>query len=412
MKIKEPLAGQSMLLITAALTGHVFNYAFHMISGRMLSGSEYGLMMALFGMVNLLLMPMSALGLALTRTVAVDVKDQQGRGLLNLVRKWSGGMILSAGLLLLAAVLAVGILEDTFNVSRSAPFLLAALIPGFNLLLTLSGSLLQGLQRFKGLALRNGMLFVLRALLVAGCLALGWRAAGWALLAHILGMAGSLAVALWYVWPAVPRENLHPAPATGPILLQSLKAFPVLMGFSILMSADVILARRFFDPEVAGRFAQAATLGRMILWLPLPIAQVMFPKVVREGTASSAQRNTLRKAMAYSLVLVAAAGAAAWLFAPLALRIVYGIGAPSPEQIGWLRGIALAMTPLGPVYLLLQYELARGEILRMLHFCILALLFPLGVIFYRHESPSDIIWLLSIANGLALVSSLPLLRKS
>ncbi len=406
MRIKGQFESQSLMLITAAMVGHVGNYAYHMITGRLLSATEYGLLMALFGMINILLIPMSALGLALTRAVSVDLHQQKGQGLPALTRKWAKGMSLTAlGFLILAWIFAQP-LQSALGFNRLAPILLAACIPGFNLLLTLCGALLQGLQQFKGLALRGSMLFVLRALLVSACLLLGWKAAGWALLAHLLGMLGAFAVGVWFLWSKLPTTSTAPSPPTSPILFQALKAFPILLAFSTLMTADVILARSYFDPDLSGRFAQAATLGRMILWLPLPIAQVLFPKVVREGEASPAQRKTLRKAMGYTLSMVLAASALAWIFAPLALRIVFGITDAPATQIFWLRGVALAMAPLGPVYLLMQYELARGKIQRMLPLWFLAPAFLIASIFL-HESPAQLIYLLMGINGLALLSCLP-----
>ncbi|MGA0334343.1 MAG: hypothetical protein ACO3NW_10350, partial [Kiritimatiellia bacterium] len=180
--------------------------------------------------------------------------------------------------------------------------------------------------------------------------------------------------------------------------------------FSTLMTADVILAKRYFDPLVAGQFAQAATLGRMILWLPLPIAQVMFPKVVHEGSARPEQRRTLFKALAYTLLLILLTLTAGWFAAPLLLKAVYGLEALPPGQLQWFRSTAIAMALLGPVYMLLQYELARGKIRRMLPLCLLAPLFPLGA-HYLHQSPQQLLSLLIGLNAAALLSCLPALRK-
>ncbi|MDF3130621.1 hypothetical protein P0Y35_15540 [Kiritimatiellaeota bacterium B1221] len=410
MKRKDPFESQSLMLIAAAMVGHVGNYAYHLITGRLLSTTEYGLLMALFGLINILLIPMSALGLALTRTVAVDIHQQNGSGLPALTRNWARGMILCAGGFILFAWMFARPLQTALGFNRVAPILLAACIPGFNLLLTLCGALLQGLQQFKGLALRGSMLFVIRALLVSACLLLGWRAAGWALLAHLLGMCGAFAVSVGFLWSKIPKTPTRPAPSTTPILYQALKAFPILLAFSTLMTADVILARSYFPPDLSGRFAQAATLGRMILWLPLPIAQVLFPKVVRENDATPAQRKTLRKAMGYTVGMVVAATAVAWIVPSLALRIVFGIANAPAEQIFWFRGVALAMAPLGPVYLLMQYELARGKIQRMLPLCLFAPAFLTASLFF-HESPRQLILLLMFTNLLALISALPQLFR-
>jgi len=410
MTVRDHLEKQSLMLIAAAMVGHIGNYAYHVITGRMLSAKEYGLLMALFGIINLFLIPMAAVSLVLARAVAIQIQDHRGGGITDLFRKWALGMaLISIGYLLLAWSFAPT-LQKAFGFNRLAPVLIAAFILGINLFLTLSGALLQGLQEFKGLALRGSLLFGLRALLVGSCLLLGWRAAGWALLAHVAGMIGALILSLVYVIPKLSESDPTPAPSALPLLRKMLEAAPILFTFSILMTADVILAKRYFDPELAGQFAQAATLGRMILWLPLPIAQVLFPKVVREGNATDSQRHTLFKAMSYTLILIAGTLAVGCFGASYALKIVYGIANPPSEQIAWFRGIAIAMALLGPVYLLLQYELARGKIFRLLPLCLLGPAFPLGVHFF-HQSPEVLIRILLLINSGALLSSLWVLRQ-
>ncbi|WFB35367.1 hypothetical protein P3T73_14490 [Kiritimatiellota bacterium B12222] len=407
---KDQLEKQSLMLMSATMVGHVGNYAYHLITGRLLSETEYGLLMALFGMINLVLIPMSALGLSLTRAVSVNVETYQGGGVRQLTRHWGIGMGITALALFGVAYSFASPLQSSFGFNRLAPILLAACIPGLNLFLTLTGSLLQGLQNFKGLALRGSLLFILRALLVAACLLLGWKAAGWALLAHLLGMAGALSLSLFILYRHFPRSSNDPCPAPSPILRQALETLPVLLAFSTLMTADVILARKYFGEHLSGQFAQAATLGRMVLWLPLPIAQVMFPKVVRNGQASPAQRKILFKAFGYTLLLVTLTLIVGCLFAPLGLKMVYGIATPSASQIAWFRGTALAMALLGPVYLLLQYELARGHIKKLLPLCLLAPVFPIGVYFY-HPDPSSMVRILISLNALALLSGLWVLKK-
>jgi O-antigen/teichoic acid export membrane protein len=403
MKSSDRLEWHSLLLLGATALGHVGNSAYHWISGRLLSDNEYGLLMALFGLVNLLLLPMGALGLSLTRAVTPIAQD--GGTLRALLRRWTLLLSASAAALLLLGLACAPLLGAQLGFERLAPGLLAAAIPGLNLLLTLSGSGLQGLQRFGQLALRGSLLFAARAALVGACLQLGYRAAGWALLAHVLGMILALAYSAWALQRALPESRPAPPKPLPPVLRGSLDALPALLAFSALLSLDAPLARRFFTPDIAGQFAQAAVIGRMILWLPLPIAQAMFPKVVRPGAASPAQAHTLRKALLYSGALTLAALAACWVFAPLALRLMYGIASPAPAQIGWLRGMGLAMAPLSLVYLLLQYELACGQPRRLLPLCLCALAYPIATAFH-HPHPDALIRNLLFATSAALIAVL------
>ena len=354
----------SLAMMIATGIGHAGNYIYHMVAGRMMSANEYGLLMALFGAVNVVLLPMAALHLALGRAFAVGARQGAAP---RVFRLWFRRLLAaSAALTGLALALAPRI-QEVVGVERLAPVLLAACVPAFNLFLVLTGAGLQGLQRFSLLALRGGVLFGTRALLIGLCLGVGFRAAGWALLAHLLGMAAAFGFSLWGLRHDLrPRSEERPAPAASPpVGKNALAALPVLAAFALLMTGDVLLVRAWFPADVSGHFAQAATLGRMILWLPLPIANAMFPKVVRTGSGSSEHRKTALQAVGITLALTALALAGAWGLAPWGFRLVYGIAQPSAEQIDWLRRIALAMAPLPPLHVWIHYELARGSIRRL-----------------------------------------------
>jgi len=400
-KGNDQLERQSLFLIAGALVGHVGNYAYHFITGRMLSEAEYGLLIALFAAVNVILLPMSAFQVSLSRAVASCSQSGKIEAIPHLLRTWFFRCSFLALGSLIIAWIASPWLQSFFEVSRVAPILIAASIPGFNLLLTVTGAGLQGVQEFKGLAFRGSLLFLIRAVLVGLCLGVGFAAAGWALLAHVIGMTSALVCSVWFL-----KKHLSPPtekPEHVPVLKGSLAAFPVLLGFSALMTADVILVRAIHPEILSGEFAQAATLGRMILWLPLPIAQVMFPKVVRKENATDSQKRTLRKALGYTCGLVGITLIGAWFAGPLIFNLLFG-HVPTVDQIRWLRGIASCMALLGPVYVVLQYELARGRVRRLLPLFALATVYVASALI-REVSPDKLIAFLAVAAGLSLLTA-------
>jgi O-antigen/teichoic acid export membrane protein len=125
------------------------------------------------------------------------------------------------------------------------------------------------------------------------------------------------------------------------------------------MNMDVILVKRFFSPEQAGYFARAGTIGRAVVFLPMPIALAMFPKVVSSGTVSRQNWNMLVKAMVFAAIMIAMAVGAGSLLPGLALRLMYNEKAPTPEMIWMVRVMMWAMSPLGLAYILLNFELAQ-----------------------------------------------------
>lgn len=253
------LERHSLMLILASLLGHIGNYAYHFITGRFLSEVEYGLLMALFGAVNILLFPLAAFDLSLTRTIAELQKDHQESAIASLLRSWCFRL---TGLVIVALVSAMVVrpfLLNFFSTENWIPLLLALLIPCLCLFLTLSGATLRGLQCFHGLAFRNGLMFLTRA-----------------------GLFGS-----------------------------------------------------FF------------ALGSI---------------------------------------------------------------STSPEQLGWLRGVGIGMAFLGPVYVILQYEMAQRRHNRLIPICVLALAY-IGSVWIRQSGPDTLIRFLIIASALSLVTAVRALGR-
>jgi O-antigen/teichoic acid export membrane protein len=80
-------------------------------------------------------------------------------------------------------------------------------------------------------------------------------------------------------------------------------AIPVgltLFFFMVLTNIDLILVKHFFMPIEAGYYSIAQMVGKIVLFLPLPIVMVMFPKL-----ASLKMENQEKKALLllrYSLI--------------------------------------------------------------------------------------------------------------
>jgi len=380
---RDQLEKHSMLMLLASFSGHAGNYLYHTLSGRFLSVSDYGLLTASLGLLQISTLPLQAFSLSLAAQSAR--RPAVAAPLLHL---WTRRILHLSPALLLVTLLSA-------SATGHSPLLAFLLTPVFiaGALLSLQGGLLQGLQRFSWMAVRAVCLFSGRALLLGLLLLMGARSGAGALAAHGLAVL----LTLW-----VSRKGLHRLPdsaaATAPaVLRESLRGFPALAGFAVLMSADVVLARLLWDPETAGRFAQAAIPARMILWLPLPIASALFPKIAVTDPASTL---VFRKAILYTLLLLFGAWAACMLFPALPLRILYGPPDAAGHPVDWLRGMATAMAPLGFAHLLLQSALARGQSTHLFLLPLLAAIYLVAASRFA-ENPETLIALLTGLSWLA-----------
>jgi len=145
----------------------------------------------------------------------------------------------------------------------------------------------------------------------------------------------------------------------------------------------------------------AATIARTVVFLPMPIAMALFPKVTSWDTPGISGMSTLLKAVGLTALVVGAAVAACSLLPWLPLAIIYGIREPGAELQALVRHVLLAMSPLGLVYVLLNFELAQNRFRACMMLALpVALYFAAAAM--RHETFGQLALALGCASFLAL----------
>jgi O-antigen/teichoic acid export membrane protein len=139
------------------------------------------------------------------------------------------------------------------------------------------------------------------------------------------------------------------------------QVLPLIFGFGacqFLFTSDTMFAKAYFSDDQMGPYVAAGTLSRGLLWLVMPLAAVMFPKLVH----SSVRRE---KSNLFGLVVLGTAALSLcgalglWLLGPIAIKIIYKssyLGATS--LIPWYAG---AMVPLAMANVLVNDLLARSR---------------------------------------------------
>jgi hypothetical protein len=100
-------------------------------------------------------------------------------------------------------------------------------------------------------------------------------------------------------------------------------------------------------------------LSRALLWLVLPLAAVMFPKIVH--ASAKAEKSNLFGLVVLGTAVLAAGGALGlWLVGPVVVKIVYKSSyvAATAALLPWYAG---AMVPLAMANVMVNDLLARGR---------------------------------------------------
>lgn len=157
-----------------------------------------------------------------------------------------------------------------------------------------------------------------------------------------LGGLLALALGLWLLGPAVwQRRPELPRGLVSRGWRLSLAAFIAYAAYMSLLNVDLIWVNRAFPTGLAGSYAAAAVLRRVLAVLPGAVIVILYPRVVSRVAQGHLPDGLLAKT---AIVVVIASAAVTILYfaaGPLVVRLMFGPGYPAAAGLlGWM-GVAM-----------------------------------------------------------------------
>ncbi len=345
---------QSGWLMIASIAGGLLTWGVHFLSKR-ISPSDYSVFGTLL-MVTAVLptMPLQMIFAAQTANALATDRPRQLAGMIRrsflaIFVVW----LVAAGLVFIFQ----GQIMAAWKLGSAAPLWITLGAVLVSLWAPMFNGVLQGCQDFFLLgwsAILGGVLRVGAAAVLVLAFSLG--AAG-----MVSGaLAGMTFVTLLGAWRTrdlwlQPAEKID-----GLALLRQIA--PLMLGFGafqFMFTSDTMFAQAYFTSEEMAPYVAAGTLSRALLWLVLPLAAVMFPKLVHSA-AKSEKSNLLKIVLLGTAVLAIGGGLGLWLFGPMVVKVVYKTGyvAATSALLPWY---AAAMVPLALANVLVNDLMARRQ---------------------------------------------------
>jgi hypothetical protein len=137
---------------------------------------------------------------------------------------------------------------------------------------------------------------------------------------------------------------------------------PLLLGFGafqFLFASDTMFTSAHFTGDTMKPYIEAGTLSRGLLWVVLPMATVMFPKLVHAHTKS--EKTNLFNIVILGTAIMGVCGLIGlWAFGPIAIKIVYS-STDVPAAMALIPWYAAAMVPLGMATVMVNDLMARAK---------------------------------------------------
>jgi O-antigen/teichoic acid export membrane protein len=197
------------------------------------------------------------------------------------------------------------------------------------------------------------------------------------------------------------------------MLRQVIPMLVAFVGFQILFTADTILVKDYFSKFDADYYVGAGTLSRALLWLVLPLASVMFPRLVHSDTKS--EKSNLMGAVLLGTAILSIVGALGLaLVGPYVVPLLPGaFRTYAPQISGLLPWYGAAMVPLALSNVLLNQLLARPDSkLSLAAFVLIAAIGYLFALHFFHTRPVTVLQVMGAANLVLLgICAIFFLRK-
>ena len=353
---RDPLLRNSAIYLGGSLLSGAFGYVFHFVAGRLLGPAGYSVVAAAIAALYLISLPGVVLQLVSARFTSVAAATGQAAGIRPLLVRISA-VTIGAGvpaMLLLAAFAPQA--AAFFNIADRRVVYALALGGLGTLLVTVTRGALQGLRRFFALAGNALVDSASRVALAAILVAAGLRTLG-AVAAVVLSPLAAYAQSLWLLRRHAPAGG--EAERIDGMGRYALLAAAAGVGVNYLFTADTLLAKHFLGAGDAGIYAAASVLARVVYFLGLTVAGVMFPEVASLHARNQEHFHVVDR----SLLLVAGLGVAlVAVYATLPGLVLLPYGASFEPVKPYLGVFAVALTLLAVSNLLINYFLsvARG----------------------------------------------------
>ena len=349
--------GRAAGLASAVIATNVISLFFTIVFARAL-GTGYGSLAALMSAFIILMVPGSALQIAVAREVSRAVASGDETAAAG-VRRWLGRLIFATVLVAAAAIplreaLAAGIAVDQEWAAAAVP-----VTSMLWMLLCVERGALQGFGQYRSVGLSLVGEGTTRLLFAGILVVLGLDVTG-----AFLGTAFSIAaMALVLLVPLIRR--LPDAGGAGhDSRLRDLLtgAWAPVLGLTMLFALQevhVIVVKHEASETAAASWGVAAVAAKAIVWVAVGLGLYLLPEAARRARTGVDARPILRRTLA---LIVAASVPMVLIYAVAAEPLLGAVfGEAKTQTAGTLPWLGLAMALLACAYLSVQYLLALGR---------------------------------------------------
>ncbi|MGB3345724.1 MAG: oligosaccharide flippase family protein [Candidatus Humimicrobiia bacterium] len=394
-RLIEKILGRSftkelVLIFIAINIVNFSNYIYTLIMARMLGPAEFSLFASLISIFMILSSLISTIQTVTTKYVSNYFAERDYKSISNFFFSSFKKIALICLIVFLFFILASKQIALFLNTVSPIPIIILGSMVSISMFVSISRGTLQGIQNFFHLSLNLIIDAILRLVIGILLVYFGFKNSGAVGSASISGFLAILISVIPLSFIFKNRNNKQDInffevyKYTVPVLIASICLF-------ILISFDIVLVKHFFNELNASQYSAAATMGKIVIFIPGAIGLVMFPKVAEYHKKNLDSIGILKKSLFITLILCGGVTICYFLFPNFIIRVMFGKAYENSAYLIKFFGIAMTFFALNNI--LISYNLSIEKFKFILP-TIISTILQIVLIYLFHDSLIQVILIL------------------
>lgn len=398
-QISELIRHGSLMFFTATV-GSVFNMLYQLYMVRNLNPVDYGTLNSLLALLLIISVPIGTIQTAITKFCSSFHAHNQWHKIKVFLFGFINKVLFFGIIFFLIIILLRKNISSFFQITTSSHIIIVGLLMLVSTMLPIGLGGLQGLQMFGWLGFNGVISSGLKLVLGIFLVSLGFKVIG-ALGAFLFANITTLILSIVPLGRFITNKTRLSIDLSNVDLQNKINFSEVYkyfisvtvttLCFMSLINGDIILVKHFFTPIEAGYYSVAQMVGKIIIFLPMSIIMVMFPKASNLHTQNKDTLPLLKNTLGIVGLLCFVGSLVCILYPSVIIKLLSG--KEYVECINLARLFAISMTFFALMYTLLFYQLSinrSGFIYPLIFFTVLQNI----LIILFHKDLSQVLYIL------------------
>jgi len=387
-----------MFIATSAV--NITNFFYHIIMGRLLGPSEYGILTSIISFLFITGTIAGTIQTTSAKYAAVYLAEENIGKIRSFFYQITKRLLAFSVVILIIIIVLLNKITSFLKIDSIYPLIFLGIMIIEGSLISIGRGTLQGMKKFKSLGINSVLEVLLKLILGIVLVYFGFKANG-----AIFGFMLATLISYLFIFPLL-RDVLVKRVDRDIDNKVDIKEFYksiffILIStviFSLISYTDIILVKHFFSSSDTGFYSAAAQIGRIILFFPGAVGIVILPRLSEKYTKKENINITFFKGSAIIALISVGFLIVYYFFPGFLMNLIYGSKYLAASGLIFRYGIF--MTFISLVTLQIFYFISIGRYWYLIY-SFFILIEQIAVIWLYHNN-LGLVLLILIINSFVL----------